>query len=355
MMNYISLAAFALLAATGANAHQEATINTESSVNIASDSDVGRHLLSKARRLADDGSYYSNNFYEEVDKSFMVNYSLKFQGCHHVQQWNPNSEEDEDAVRIMTKRLVRFRLCPSDSCSSEHSQGCTSGYGDYVVEMDTFIQSYIEAAKNNGSYKRMLRELEDNVNNEFDLEQYSQCGYYQDNYYIGPYCASQGGEIKLGIFTDDTCSSFTSNDYYYYMTGTSLPFSSKSLVTSKCMSCDANGGDSYQKYANYANGEEAQVSYFCGYIYDSSGKCETKMADVEYPNEGGCSYIAGVKIIREDGVIRTSANRKSKVAAVFIGLFLTIAVLLAGYVYYLRTKLTRARVNLAAATEGQLS
>lgn len=351
MMNYISLAALILLVTTGADAHKEATINKESSVNLAPDSDVGRHLLSHARRL-DDGGYYSNNFYEEVDKSFMVNYSLKFQGCHHVQQWNPNSDEDSDAVRIMTKRLVRFRLCPSDSCTSDHSQGCNSGYGDYVVEMDTFLGAYIEAAKNNGNYERKLRELDENG---FDLEQYAQCGFYQDNYYIGPYCANQGGEIKLGIFTDDTCSSFTSNDYYYYMTGTSLPFSDKSLITTSCISCNANGGDEYQNYANYANGGEAETSYFCGYIYDSSGKCETKMADVEYPNEGACSYIDGVKIIREDGVIRTSANRKSKVAAIFIGLFLTIAVLLAGYVYYLRTKLTRARVNLAAATEGQLS
>lgn len=353
MMKYLSLAAFALLAATGTEAHKEATIDIESSVNIAPESDVGRNLLSKARRLDDGSGYYNNNFYEEVDKTFMMNYSLKFQGCHHVQQWNPYSDEDEDAVRIMTQRLVRFRLCPSDSCSNDQSQGCNAGYGDYVVEMDTFLEAYIEAAKNNGYYGRKLRELDDNG---FDLEQYAQCGYYQENYYIGPYCAAQGGEIKLGIFTDDTCSSFTSNDYYYYMTGTSLPFSSKSLVTDSCISCNANGGgDGYQDYANYANGEDSQTSYMCGYIYDSSGKCETKMSDVDYPNEGACSYIDGVKIIREDGVIRTSANRKSKIAAVFIGLFLTVAVLLAGYVYYLRTKLTRARVNLAAATEGQLS
>jgi len=352
MMNYISFTAFALLAATGAEAKAETTISRGSSVNIAPESTAGQLLLSHARKL-DDGSNYNNNFYEEVDKSFMSGYSLKFQGCHHVQQWNPNSDEEEDAVRISTKRLVRFRLCPSDSCSDDHSAGCSSAYGDYVVEMDTFLSAYIEAAKNNGYYNRKLRELEDGG---FDLEQYTQCGAYQDDYYVGPYCAAQGGEIKLGMFTDDTCSSFTSNDYYYYMTGTSLPFSDKSLVTTSCVSCNPNdNADGYQEYANYANGGDTETSYFCGYIYDSSGKCETKMADVSYPNEGACSYIEGVKIIREDGVIRTSANRKSKIAAVFIGLFLTLAVLLAGYVYYLRTKLTRARVNLAAATEGQLS
>jgi hypothetical protein len=72
--------------------------------------------------------------------------------------------------------------------------------------------------------------------------------------------------------------------------------------------------------------------------------------NIDYPNESSCSYIEGIKIIREDGVIRTSAVKKSKAAAVSIGAFLTISVLLAGYVYYLRTKLGRARVNLSAAS-----
>ena len=72
---------------------------------------------------------------------------------------------------------------------------------------------------------------------------------------------------------------------------------------------------------------------------------------IEYPNESSCNYIEGIKIIRQDGVIRTSTTKKSKAAAVAIGLFTTLAVLLAGYVYYLRTKLGRAQINLAAASQ----
>jgi hypothetical protein len=92
----------------------------------------------------------------------------------------------------------------------------------------------------------------------------------------------------------------------------------------------------------------SEVTDNCQTIYGVSGKCETKM-NVDYPNESACTYIEGIKIIREDGVIRTSATRKSKAAAVCIGLFLTGAVLLAGYVYYLRTKLARAKINLVAS------
>jgi hypothetical protein len=93
---------------------------------------------------------------------------------------------------------------------------------------------------------------------------------------------------------------------------------------------------------------ESEIADNCQNIYGVSGKCETKM-NVDYPNESACTYIEGIKILREDGVIRTSATRKSKAAAVCIGLFLTGDVLLAGYVYYLRAKLARAKINLAAA------
>eukprot|EP00540_Astrosyne_radiata_P014949 CAMPEP_0116847890 /NCGR_PEP_ID=MMETSP0418-20121206/14682_1 /TAXON_ID=1158023 /ORGANISM="Astrosyne radiata, Strain 13vi08-1A" /LENGTH=183 /DNA_ID=CAMNT_0004479379 /DNA_START=130 /DNA_END=681 /DNA_ORIENTATION=+ len=164
-------------------------------------------------------------------------------------------------------------------------------------------------------------------------------------YYVGPYCADQGGEIHLGLFTDETCTTFASNgeSTFYTAMGYELPYSDNSLISTRCLSCGRNDGD--------GNMEMKDV---CQNVYGTSGKCETKM-NVDYPNESACTYIEGIKIIREDGVIRTSAVKKSKAAAVAIGLFLTIAVLLAGYVYYLRTKLGRAKVNLSAASQVALT
>ena len=79
-----------------------------------------------------------------------------------------------------------------------------------------------------------------------------------------------------------------------------------------------------------------------------SGKCETNMNNGYSSNEAACTYIEGIKIIREGGVIRTSTTQKSKAAAIVIGLFSTVAVLLGAYVYYLRTKLGRAKINLGS-------
>jgi hypothetical protein len=374
MWSRLSLAALALVVG-GASANHAGVIN-QLNGDIPVNSDMGRHLLSQARREADNNEYNYNN----MDLSFLVGYSVKFQGCHHVQQWNKDADEEDD-VRIKTKRLVRFRLCPVTDCDAD-TTGCTSKYGDYVVDMNTFVDSYLQtvadgsncsAAKSTcyqtcGDDDECMAECYTNMGMDscygtrkladFDPLDYTQCAQidvsggrrldqyaandddaYGGSYYLGPYCADQGGEIHLGMFTDDTCTSFAQNgeDTFYQAMGFAIPYSDRSMVSQVCLSC------------GYSNDGEYALNDMCNNVYPIAGKCETRM-NIDYPNESSCSYIEGIKIIREDGVIRTSATRKSKAAAVCIGVFLTVSVLLAGYVYYLRTKLGRARVNLSAAS-----
>ena len=304
-------------------------------------SDAGRNLMENARSLANNynsnGQQYgqSGSYVDTTNTNFLQGYSVKFQGCHHVQQWNPDAE-DEDDVRIMTKRLVRFRLCPASECAVDLG-GCTSHYGDYVVDMETYIQSYYESiTQGNGNAYTYLTCTAFNMRRELQNNgQYS--NYYGDDnvqHYIGPYCAEQGGEIRLGLFTDDTCTSFAQSQSAIE----GMTFTGKSMVSTSCTSCAKYGNDYNQ------NG----VSDFCDAIYEIAGKCESKM-QTYYPNEAACGYIEGIKIIRQDGVIRSSATRKSKAASISIAAFLSISVLLAAYVYYLRTKLSRAKINLNAS------
>jgi hypothetical protein len=337
--------------------------------DIPIDSVAGGNLFKNARKLSNYNSYqgqsqYSGSYQEvnwdDIDTSYLAGYSIKFQGCHHVQQWNDEAE-GEDAIKIKTQRLVRFRLCPANACTAGATFGCDSNYGDYVVDMETFVGAYLtqmqETYMNSAAYGGN-RELASAQSSNINLADYMECAqmqnanggrnrdlegnsyYYSSDgtaYYIGPYCAEQGGEIHLGVFLDDTCTVFADEGADVFKTmhnGVALPYSSQSLVSLQCMSCGGYG----------------QVNELCTDIYKVAGKCETKMS-VYYPNESACSYISGIKIIREDGVIRTSATRKSKAASICIGVFLTVAVLLAGYVYYLRTKLGRAKINLAAASQ----
>ena len=372
-------------------AQVQANVINQNNGDIPLNSKAGRNLIQNSRKATSSysGSYggsgqsqYDGNYQEidwdSIDTSYLAGYSVKFQGCHHVQQWNDDAE-DEDDIKIMTQRLVRFRMCPADSCSSITTKGCDKNYGDYLVDMETYVALYMDQMQeqymNQNSYyqnngNRQLSNNNNNNNNNsnkynMNIEDYMSCqemsldddqrerarelrqrklsngyssNYYQYSdddvsYYIGPYCAEQGGEIRLGVFYDDTCTVKAeegSDMFESAHNGMALPYSKQSMVSLECMSCGGYG----------------EVNELCQSLYEVAGKCETKMS-VYYPNESACTYLQGIKIIREDGVIRTSATRKSTAAAVSTGVFLTAAVLLSGYVYYLRTKLGRARINLA--------
>ena len=104
-----------------------------SSSSIRTTSRAGQQLLQQAQRVLGN---------ENADYSYIAEYSIKFQGCHHVQQWNDQVDEEND-VRIMTKRLARFRLCPTDQCSNDKSSGCTTKYGDYIVDVRVCDSVYI--------------------------------------------------------------------------------------------------------------------------------------------------------------------------------------------------------------------
>jgi len=388
---------------------------------IAADSAFGRHLISKSRMLEQDQAY---------DMSFVSGYSIKFLGCHHVTQWASREEQEEmegeqddednrmNAAngRIRSKGLVRFRLCPSDSCFDHFGVGCSSNYGEYVVDMYQFLEVYMawqaeEAANKCNTYRNTCykecyestsyncysscykrygveaslcamngnnnngnnqNQQVDGYGNIFSLDDYLQCGEYEINnengedlsHYLGPYCADQGGNIKLGFFQDKYCSipSAYQASYFEKLTGVEVPYTKTNIVTTNCMSCESTEqnaeADAQQDYYNYdANGNRnyyvaTEVNELCGTMYMQSGKCETNFNkdDVPYPEEGACSYIESVKRLKGDGIIRADQKISSKPASVAIGVFTSLAVLLGGYVYYLKSKIARSRVNLAGAT-----
>ena len=112
---------------------------------ISATSKLGKSLIGKARRLEQEDQW-------DQQADWVANYSVKFQGCHHIKQWNDEADGEED-VKIETKRLIRFRLCPSETCSATKAAGCTSGFGEYIIDMDTFMEAYFEAKRENMEYE----------------------------------------------------------------------------------------------------------------------------------------------------------------------------------------------------------
>lgn len=353
---------------------------------ISVDSAMGQSLLSKARRL-DQGEMDWNTEY-----AWISNYSVKFQGCHHIKQWNDEADGDED-VRISTKRLVRFRLCPADSCSANKAAGCSSAFGDYIIDMDTFMNSYMEGKRtadewecanflagscdcedsddkgddfnadyceydcfNNAGMSQCIERnpYEDgDAQEEFKLEDYMECKQVQPQnnnrrldqqeevkYYVGPFCSSQGGSIKLGLFTDDSCSITADDVDFYSVFGYKLPYSGsdESLIGAKCLSCkepaEGNGNANDEQDAD-------AITEMCETVYTGAGKCEANYPSgmVTTANNKACTYMEGVKIIRQDGIIDTGSSRPSAVATSFIVIFAMAFCAMAFYTWYLRTRL----------------
>lgn len=155
----------------------------------------------------------------------------------------------------------------------------------------------------------------------------------------------------MGLFTDETCTSFADEyggeETYSSLAGKSLPYSSESLISMDCVSCKEpedynNDGDDEE--------DEDQVIEMCEEIYEGAGKCEQGLESTGYissANNNACNYIAGIKVVRKDGIITQVGSKANKTASIFIGVFVVAFVLLASYVYYLKTKLDRASINLS--------
>jgi len=395
----MKLTVLALSAALGLAAAKDVTPKA----SISAGSKLGSKLIGSARRLEQQN--------QEIDFTWVANMSLKFQGCYHTQSWNDEANGDED-VRISTQRLVRFRLCPSDSCTMESAAGCKEGYGDYIIGMEQYLEAYFEAVqqdqeynceyeKNNGDcaceddgtdnfdrdiceydcymgkgmeycVDRNPYEEEGNEQEEekWELREMAECRQLEiknnnnrrkleeeARYYVGAYCSESGSSIHLGVFTEETCSQFADeyggrSTYAQLTYGKELPYGETTMIGTECMSCkepkEQNANGENQNNANDQEDED-EVKETCENLYQAAGKCESNLSGVAaYPNTKGCTFMEGIKIVRKNGVIVRGAGSKSTTASVFIGLFACSFVLLGGYAYYLKTKLDRAKVNLVS-------
>jgi hypothetical protein len=86
---------------------------------------------------------------------------------------------------------------------------------------------------------------------------------------------------------------------------------------------------------NNGGNDADSVSEGCEGMYTTSGKCEAKLPSgmVTYPNNNACTYMEGIRAIRQDGIIDTGSTRSSAV------IFSMSFAVMAFYVWYLRTRL----------------
>ena len=116
-------------------------------------------LLANSRKLQegeDASQYYNangNGYYGEegewngwdMNQDFlfdMTEYSFKYAGCAAIKEYDSDlAEEGFSAMKTSTYAV--FRLCPAENCNQYSMTGCGNNYGEYVVEMSTYLSAML--------------------------------------------------------------------------------------------------------------------------------------------------------------------------------------------------------------------
>lgn len=362
----------------------EEDLNTEFEMNGASHAlrqllDKATHFESSSLDDDDDDNRFleqNNNNYQQISR--ISKYSIQFQGCHTIKQWNKNAQDDDD-IRVATKRLVRFRLVPFDKCSRYNPWVDAAGiqkakailgqadYGDYIVDLDTFIQAYVQTQEE--YYDRGDYYVAENDNSNatstwdaFSLSNYLSCAAFDFGgnndgnnyeYYLGPFCANQGGEIKLNLFTDDTCTTLAKCNggssrgasCYTKATGLVIPYTKDSIVDNPCVPCSENYSYLSSAPVSDINMNTYDFGYAreaCANLYEASGKCEKRMKNGKY--DYGCSYMQGIQLGTSHEGYAVGVKRSLGADATLATLAI-MTTFLGMYIYYLRYALRKVESN----------
>lgn len=333
---------------------------------------AGNRLMSKARHLND-----QHNNDDSYDFTWVTDYSIKFDSCHTTLSFRAQGNSgDSDGAPTESERLVLFKLCPTDKCSS-----CNGG-AEYLVELKDFVEAYMNSQSTQKEYNcakvknKCSCEDDDSVNDddvclancyatagldyceneddEFEVDRYLECrdlgGNNNNNgddstqqMYVGAYCSSNHKNIYLGAFSDRQCSKQIDASAYETLTGTALPYTSTSLVTNTCISCKEPS--QYDDDYNADQDDTDAVTEICEELYDRSAKCETNLK-IETKSTGGCDYIHRIL----PAVERASASRNSgRASVVWAWIFACTTVLAVAAAAFFYSKLRRKEgVDLSA-------
>ena len=286
----------------------------------------------------------------EEEKIDLSSYSIKFEKCLNIKQYD---EDHNDETVLATQKLVIFRICPSNG-SACSGNGCKTNYGEYVIDMDTYLEATLQHKKNEqdayceacqlcaaavedpdeGERRRRRRRATSvhcdtchlqcrNINNMeengyVDAAEYYRCKKVYKNhntgvvYYAGAMCAKSGTRIKVGLFTDKSCEKIFDAvpDTYIKKKGQPVNLSyhlmKQTFATNDCVaSCAGVDEDDEDGDGNFVELVTAKV---CETLYEAAGKCETPH---EFASGIGSNSGYYAQVANEDTVCKYIASINS--------------------------------------------
>jgi len=369
--------------------------------SIPAESRLAQKLLGKSRQLENNNNNY-NNYY-----SWIGNAALKFDGCASIPMFE--KDEGLRSNLVAKFKLCPKENCRSCRNAGEYIvemrefvetyQEAVKEANEYECENANYLcenscqnggyqYNYDDANANGGqnynyNYNNGNNNGDDNGNcvytclmeqgkdycidyesqdGEMDLNEFAECqpmnegnnnnnnnnnnNYNSDNtyqmYYVGAYCTSSG--VYAGVFTDSTCSKHApSGTYEKYNYGYSLP--TQPLVSSTCMSCNANANNGYNDDNNNNNNKNNNggISEVCEKLYEESVKCEKNVAGASYKDTSGCEMIHKILPKLNSAMKNIRSPPIAKVAAWTFGVGFFA---LAGYLFLLHKKVARQKQEL---------
>ena len=353
-----------------------------------------KHIGGHKIRHLEDANQNQNQQQEERDITWMHEYSIQFDSCHSATTVRQEGGGDEFGA-LIANNSIEFTLCPTSG-----GKGCAR----YLAPMMDFLNAYTEAqmeeeeyecevAREQCEYEAQMNQNQNQNNNgnyneqyymnecfqamgknycmeyegqeEFEVQRYLECAEFEGNneyvnYFIGPYCAKNGKEVRLGMFQDGGCAVPASNGletFSKYSYGRSLPSSDESIVSPyKTISCkqvdqNANNNQNNNNGNNNNNNnwnQDIEINQFCEEIYELSAKCEKGLnKESNYywsPDNEACSYIEKTLPAMDAATFGAGSGSAAKA---FAWIFALTTVGLGGYVFYLHKNKDR-KVDLSS-------
>jgi len=231
----------------------------------------------------EDDTYFNNK-----DSNFQ-GYSMKFATCQKVQRFSTDAIQRGDYSPMLIDNIVVLRLCPKRSCSATAQYGCSSGYGEYAIDVSDYVRimmyykdhkqtnfcafctacaayGYYYAANNDNAYYT--------ANDDTDDKYYNQAN------------DDSNDDNNIQGFDKDTC-------YHYSQRCTN--------VAATCQSDDdATGEIDYMAYIDYVGCQEIEGNDGSSYYMSPQCDSDTEKIAMGVFYDEYCSQSAGDSVNAED-------------------------------------------------------
>ena len=229
--------------------------------------------------------------YFSYKKSLSFNgYALKYATCQKIQRYSVSAVQRGEYSSMVTDNVVIMRLCPKKTCNSNSQYGCSSGFGEYAIDVSVYM----------GIVMRYMEHKETNF-----------CSFCKD-------CAAENGNFA----NDDdsynaTSSSGSSSSFYKYTSSGQMQIYDSNTCYTYSSQCKNVIGTCNGYYDDDDNGNSTSTYDYLSYL-DSFGcqqmngyylapQCDTKNNAIEmgifyddYCNDDASSAVDVTKILDED-------------------------------------------------------